>query len=173
MIQNNLSENIKKVVIYPLFFLMIGGMVYSQDHPIRTVTIKIAADQDVQNRWISRMEIKRYIKDVSQRFENQFGIRFRIKEYENWYSNCSSDYLFDLLTELRHEVPNGNCDVVLGITSRYPINCSLLGIVNYLTSYVLVREIPSSNAMKMLLWHEFCHLFGAVDLKEKGSIMDV
>ena len=118
------------------------------------------------------MEIKRYVKDVSKKFEKQFGIKFRIKEYENWYSNCSSDYLFDLLAELRHEVPNGDCDIVLGITSKYPINCSLLGIANYLTSYILVREIPSKNAMKMLLWHEFCHLFGAVDLKEKGSIMD-
>ena len=118
------------------------------------------------------MEIKRYIKDVSKRFEKHFGIRIKIKEYENWYSNCTSDYLFDLLTELRQEVPNGDCDIVLGITSKYPINCSLLGIANYLTSYILIRDMSSKSAMKMLLWHEFCHLFGAVDLKEKGSIMD-
>lgn len=163
-------------IITCLFFLFVllssKGIIYPQEQPIRTITIKIAADQDVQNRWISRMEIKRYVKDVSKMFEKRFGIRFKIKKYENWYSNCSSDYLFDLLTELRYEVPNGDCDIVLGITSKYPVNCSLLGIANYLTSYVLVREISSKNAMKMLLWHEFCHLFGGVDLKEKGSIMD-
>ena len=58
MNQNYLNRNVKKGIIYILFLLSSMGMIYSQSHPIRTVTIKIAADQEVQNRWISRMEIQ-------------------------------------------------------------------------------------------------------------------
>ena len=58
MKQNDLNGNIKKGIIYILFLLSSMGMIYSQSRPFRTVTIKIAADQDIQNRWISRMEIQ-------------------------------------------------------------------------------------------------------------------
>jgi len=37
---------------------------------------------------------------------------------------------------------------------------------------VLLRKMKSDSLMIKMLTHELSHLFGAIDLDEKGSIMD-
>ena len=63
-------------------------------------------------------------------------------------------------------------DVVVGFSSQYHIKYDLIGIASYIKGYVLLRKMKSDSGMIRMLKHELCHLFGAFDLAQKGSIMD-
>ena len=161
--------------IFTLFFLLLFIFLigFAQDQSIRNVDLKIAFDEEFRSRNGWRLEIKRLIRDSSVDFEKRFGLRFRIKSYEPWFSDYTRKSLFGLLNDLRKKVPQKDCDVVLGFTSQQRLEYDLSGIASYLHGYVLIRRLPSESAMKTLLKHELGHLFGAIDLEEKSSIQSL
>ncbi|MCK4338072.1 MAG: tetratricopeptide repeat protein, partial [Candidatus Aminicenantes bacterium] len=152
--------------------LLFLGLGFTDDQPVRTITLKIAADEEfrAQNTW--SMQVRRIVKDVSGRFERKYGLRFEIKKQEFWISHNHTDSMYDLLNDLRKKVYPGDCDIVVGITGQPIHRTDFSGLATYLRSYILLRRMGSDLAMKVTLAHEFCHLFGAVDMNEEGSIMD-
>ena len=79
--------------------------------------------------------------------------------------------MFDLMSDLRKKVPLDGHDVVLGFTSQYPLKHDFVGTASYFDGYILVRMLESESQMRSTLQHELSHLFGAVDIVEKSSVM--
>ncbi len=162
---------LKRLLILSSLIFIIFEIGLSQSQSLRTVNIKVAVDEEYRSRKMWRFEIKRLITDSSKDFEKYFGIRFRIKKFDNWFSDNSKESTLELLNDLRKKVFKGDCDIVLGFTSQPSLKYDFSGAATYLHDYIVLRKLRSEVAMKSMLSHEFSHLFGAADLNEKGSIM--
>ena len=156
-----------------LFLTVVTHKIVFPEHlSTRTINIKIAVDGEFGSMENWPLEIKRIVRDSSKNFENNFGIKFKIKSLESWSSDDSLNSMFELLNDLIRKVPQEESDVVLGFTAQRNIQEDLVGVASYLSGYILVRGLKSRNMMTSALTHEFSHIFGAVDLNEEGSIMD-
>ena len=156
------------------FLLHLFPLSYACDEELRTVSIKVAADEEFRSQSDWQLKAKRLISRSSARFKNEFSIRFHIEKFVFWNSDNSADSLFELLHDLRKKISHEGCDVVMGLTSQgqQGMEFEYSGIAAYLNSTVLLRELPSESTMERMMAHEFGHLFGAADLHEKGSLMD-
>jgi tetratricopeptide (TPR) repeat protein len=150
----------------------ISQLGFPQTQLLRTVNLRAAADEEFRSNKNWRLEIRRLIADSSKVFEESFGIRFEINNFKSWTSDNSQNSTLDLLNDLRRKIPQGECDAVVAFTSQLRLKHDLIGVASYLRGYVLLRKMKSDLLMTKMLTHELCHLFGALDLDEKGSIMD-
>jgi tetratricopeptide (TPR) repeat protein len=162
--------------IFVLFFFILFVLNFSYAHgsDIRTINLKIAADEEFRYQSDWQIKARRLISNSSQKFEENFGIRFRIEKFVFWSSDNRSGSMFELLHDLRKKISHNSCDVVMGLTSQFQNSGAIefSGVATYLNNYVLVRQLPSESAMELIITHEFSHLFGAADLHEQESIMD-
>ena len=149
------------------------GLLYAGNDPLRVVEVKVVADEGYQLNPMWQLRIKKNILSAQRIFRKNFGIRLHIQEFGYWCSNHALNTMADLLKDLIAKVPRNDCDIVLGLVPPGRHNCPSYGISSYPHGYVLVQETRSNAAMELLLKHELCHIFGAVDLKHKGSIMDM
>ena len=62
---------------------------------------------------------------------------------------------------------------MFGVIDPGRLKSPALGIASYPHAYMLLSNVPNVEAMKYAFLHELCHIFGAIDLKEKGSVMGV
>ena len=163
-------------ILSSLFFLDFN-LVVPQDHPVRTVNLKIVVDEKYKIIPTWRSDINWLITNASQEFEKRFNISFRIGLLDSWVPENAHNTVFGLLNDLRKKVSQENYDIVLGLTAQHGIAQGPSGAATYLHGYILLNESKlweskSKTFMKSLLLHELCHLFGAVDLNEKSSIMN-
>jgi tetratricopeptide (TPR) repeat protein len=153
--------------------LLVAGALNAQDAPARTVTVKLAADRSIENIAEWKIAASRLLDDVFQTFQEQFGIRLVLGDIVTWRPRPVRRPLGEVLGELRKIVTPGKCDIVLGVVIPEHISSVSLGIASYPFGYILVKNLASREAMIYTLLHEVCHVFGAVDLREKGSIMGI
>ena len=118
------------------------------------------------------VETERLVAAISENFEKRFRIKLNVKNYKPWFSDSSQSSMFALLNDLRAKVKQEESDVVIGITSQYLPEDDVSGVATYLHGYIMLREVQPEFRMRTILIHELCHLFGAIDLDEPGSIMD-
>jgi tetratricopeptide (TPR) repeat protein len=140
---------------------------------VRVIEVKVVADQgyQLQPKW--ELRVKKNILSAQRIFRKNFGIRIHIQKFGYWCSNPSLTTMEDLIKDLMGKIPRGECDIVLGLIPSGRHNCLSYGISSYPHGYMLLQDIKSNATMKLVLKHELCHLFGAVDLKHEGSIMDM
>jgi Tfp pilus assembly protein PilF len=155
---------------FPGYFLSNDNSLYKDR--IRTIRCRVAVDEECRARKGWRAVIKRVIADSSKQFEIEFGIKFEIVRIRPWYSNNARVSLFDLLRSLKREILQKNCEVVIGFTGQSYENGAFFGATICYDNYVILRWVPSENLMKRTLIHEFCHLFGGIDLHQADSIMN-
>lgn len=161
----------KKNLLLCFLLLIVSKSVLAQKQQIRTVDVKIAVDEGYRSRqgWLS--EIKSMLAHSSREFEKRFGIKFQIKNFEPWNPSGSHNSMSKLLEDLRNNILKEEREVVIGFTSQLQLKHDLLGLASYLNGYMLIRWSRSEYAIRTTLWHELCHLFGAIDLEEEDSIM--
>jgi len=141
--------------------------------PDRVVTFKVVVDEEFRHGHDARSVLPRLIGRVSDRFSRKFGIRFEVSRYDVWRSDNTRRNLFELLDDLRRKTSKDGCDVVLGVSAQDLTEGQYAGMASYMTGYVVLREPPYQALRSDVLEHELAHLFGAVDLREPGSIMDM
>jgi tetratricopeptide (TPR) repeat protein len=141
--------------------------------PSRVVNIKIAAELGLKEIPEWKMDVRNLITECSQIFKDRFGIQFNIEKTEYWACSRGSDSIWDALDELMHKVYSGRCDIVLGIIPLSSMKNSPCGLSTYSHGYVQVQYSHSKKTMKSVLLHELCHIFGAIDLHEPESIMNI
>ena len=56
--------------------------------------------------------------------------------FESWSSDNSLSSMFELMNDLRRKVPQGECDVVLGLTAQKNTEDDLFGVASYLNGYI-------------------------------------
>ncbi len=150
-----------------------AGPLQAQETGARTVTVKVAADRSIENMAEWRIAVTRLLRDGFRAFHERLGIRLVVENIVTWDPGKGRKTLLESLGTLRKRVVPGACDVVLGIVSPEHIDGATLGIASYPFGYMLIKNVASREAMLYALLHETCHLFGAVDLREKGSIMGI
>ncbi len=141
--------------------------------PVREVTVKVVVDEEFRRGYDGPQVLPPIIDRVSERFREKFRISFKVMEYGTWRSDNSRHFLFDMLDDLRRKTGKAGCDIVLGVCGQSLKEGQYAGMASYMTGYVLLREPPFLALRSDVLEHELAHLFGAVDLREPGSIMDM
>ncbi len=171
--------NLISQIFLILFFISLYSPVHffgkceiPRDDTVRTIRCRIAVDEEcrAQKEW--RSAIKRVVADSSVRFEREFGIKFEIVRIRPWYSDNKKESLFDLLRSLQREIPQKNCEVVIGFTGQSYQKGAFSGATICYGNYVILRWVRSEDRMTRTLIHEFCHLFGGIDLHQEESIMN-
>ena len=79
-----LSIKARSFIPFLLFIFSIFNVAYSQKQPLRTVSIKVAVDEETRMNSMWHLGIVRIVAGVSKTFEKNFGIKLRIKKYEYW-----------------------------------------------------------------------------------------
>jgi len=123
-----------------------------------------------QDNW--QPEIYRILNECNRIFQERFEIRLNVKELEYWKLEAGRCSLGDALCDLRKKILPKKCDVILGLTSDKAFNDNSFGISSYYNGYILIKHLESKKLLTFALMHELCHIFGASDIYEIGSIMD-
>jgi tetratricopeptide (TPR) repeat protein len=160
-------------IIFASFLLPVLFSSLSAQTPSRTINIKVAFDEEfyLNSKW--KLTLRRVISASSRKFEKHFGIKLKVIDYENWKSDDSLNRVYDLINDLRKKVLLNDCDIVVGFSGQRTRRDDISGAAIYLRNYAVVKRMRSEQATSLVLTHELCHLFGAIDLHEKGSIMDM
>jgi len=165
-------------IIWLISAPMLPIMAQEPSLPERTITIKIVGAPGLsdQRDWCFNkrdwyFNIRRQLSETSRLFEIWFGIKFKIKGYQNWTAKMTSQPMFEMINLLKGTVSKDGCDVVLGLITDHTIDPKCYGCVSFTSGYILVKDIPLDHVMILTLAHEFCHIFGAVDLNEPNSLM--
>lgn len=137
----------------------------------RTIKVKIAVDEEWRKRPGGLYEIRKWMASASKFFEEYFGLRLEMTQFAPWASDNSKCSLIALCPDLYKKVDRGDCDIVVGCTYQIPGISEPGGVAAYLHGYILMRRVRSDNMNRLTLIHELCHLFGAIDLEEKKTIM--
>ncbi len=148
----------------------------------RVVNVLALADPRLSKNEIWKVDVARVLMEVSQDIRETAGIRFRITTFGYWDhppdgSGSGSERvtrpLATRLAVLRSSFGRdrrGSCDIVIGLTPE-DRGETVKGITDYLEGVVLIQYFAEKNRLPYVLLHELCHLFGAIDLSEEGSVM--
>lgn len=141
---------------------------------LRIIDLKVAADEEFRSScddWC--FYLKTLLRAASRDFEEHFGIRFRVKQVGSWVSDNSRQSPYGLINNLRSGIDKGKCDAVVGFTAQNAFETTFQGVCSYTQGYVLVHKGPPGAWIRNALKHELSHLFGAVDIDESNSLMDI
>jgi len=137
----------------------------------RDVSIRLVIEDGYRFGGTWQFQATRVVQNCAVAFRTRFGIDLHVREYGNWRPGRGSATLGSLLSDLMAGIPPGGCDIVVGLLGPGRPAFGGSGISSYLDGYVLLNGGPACGATERLLTHELCHLFGARDLLEKGSVM--
>ncbi len=168
--------SISALMIRLLFYLHIFYPAFSISCPAssgdnRVVKVKIVAPMEFRISKLWSLEMHKMVRDVSRGFKSRFGIAFKIREADYWEPETGPVSLTDHLRDFVEKVPRGECHIVIGIVPDGASHGPPFGAADYLHAYVLIKDHPSKSGLADVLEHELCHVFGAIDLDDKGSIM--
>ena len=167
--------SISKAVFLSILVFVINfpSLPANKDSQTRIVNIKIAADSELMPSQNFMRTIQSIIMECNREFQNHFNIGLRIQKIEYWDLEKQSISLSDSFNELTRKVFPMKCDIVLGVISDRRCKDTAFGFSSYFNGYILVKHLESKKLMTIILLHELCHVFGAVDIHEIGSIMDI
>jgi hypothetical protein len=155
--------------VYPAFSLSSSDS--AQD--FRVIGVKAVVPEEYRINMAWKLEMNKMLRDIGRGFKDRFGLAFKMMETGFWRPDAHPKSLFSCLKNLISGVPRGNCHLVLGILPSWSSQGPPFGAADYLRSYVLIKDQASAANLAGVLEHELCHIFGAIDLDEKGSIMSV
>lgn len=153
--------------IYPAFSLSS----FASTRDIRVIGVKVVVPEEYKMTMIWKLEMNKMLRDIGRGFKDRFGLAFKMRETGFWKPDSNQKSLFNRLRDLIREVPRGDCHLVIGILPTGIFQGPPFGAADYLRSYVLITDQASASTLSNVLEHELCHVFGAIDLEEKGSIM--
>lgn len=144
---------------------------------VRTVSVKLIADEEFRTTgraWPGDWshDLRRELAAISAEFEERFGLRFAIAATGGWMSDNRRHSLPGLIGDLYPDLLKSRADILVGFTAQGTISDRFAGCSSFDHCIVLVRRMSTEAAMGNVLKHELCHIFGAVDIEESGSVMD-
>ncbi|HSQ79328.1 MAG TPA: tetratricopeptide repeat protein [Candidatus Bathyarchaeia archaeon] len=139
----------------------------------RTVTVRLAVDRTVSDMTAWRFRANAFLNYSVRTFRSRFGIDLAIKSPCRWAPALGKKTIEEALSDLATKVPPNGGDIVVGIINPDHVSSQTLGIASYTNSCILLSDELNEDAMRYAFLHELCHIFGAIDLKEKGSVMSV
>jgi len=156
-----------------LLFLLSAVALYPQGRFPRIVTVKIAVDEEFCVQDTGHLSLCKEIRKSFLHFDGSFDIHFKIKELVYWKPKTTKKHILYFLNDLRKNVKRDPRDLVIGIISPGRLTGGPAGMASYFDGYILVTEKKPRYSLEFLITHELCHIFGAVDLNEKDTIMAI
>jgi tetratricopeptide (TPR) repeat protein len=160
------------IYILSLLLLLANGYALAEGENCRVINIKVAPELALKAQENWQPEFNRILKDCDRIFKKRFGIQLLAKELKYWELEAGRRDIGDALCCCRRKVLPTNSDIIIGLIPDKSFNDSSYGMSTYYHGYLLVKYLESKELMKFALLHELCHIFGAVDICEIGSIMD-
>jgi len=161
------------ICIFISILLLSIGSARSEHIDYRVTNIKVAPESALESLDNWQPEFERILNECNRIFQEQFSIQLIARELEYWEMESGICDMGDALCCLRRSIVPQNCDIIIGLASDEIITESSYGISSYYHGYVLIKYLESKELMKFALLHELCHIFGAEDIHEIGSIMDI
>jgi tetratricopeptide (TPR) repeat protein len=137
----------------------------------RIVTLKIALAEPFGIGIEGKREVRKLKTTASDVFSRAFGIEFEIIEWDTWKADRSRNTMRSMLDDLKKKVDPGEADVLVGVAGPAGPSDAPTGIADYFTGVILLRLGRPGAAVPIAI-HELGHIFGAVDLDEKGTAMN-
>jgi tetratricopeptide (TPR) repeat protein len=159
--------------ILSCLLLLAAAPLRPQELSPRTVTVRLVVDRAIGDLLTWRYEANRFIEEGLRVFRKRFGLVLTVEDPVRWKPEDRKASMEEALVDLRTKVQPGGCDIVVGIVAPDRIKTPALGIASYPHGYILLCNVGSVKAMSYAFQHELCHIFGAIDLKEKGSVMGI
>lgn len=174
-----------EVALRPVVFSRSDGVpwmhvnVSGEVPPLAVVTVKVFADEEnpaVRRVW--EAAYKRQIDTVSRIFEQYCRVRFEVVASGTWESdNALGNDSGKLFEEFRREASPEPARLAIGFTSQLRLTHQNQIPVLYqapLYTHLLVpdaQKVLPENEQIVLLAHQLGHYLGAVETREKSSVM--
>lgn len=159
----------------------------------RTVTVLVFGDVGFKRDAVWKVEVARAFMDANSSLRAEIGIKFTIMGFDYWDPNADPPparaavrpgrpSLRQLVARLglyrggpTAVIDGGKAppEILVGIIPTGPEGPVNPGIADYLHGLIVIKRLPPPASVSHALLHELCHLFGAIDLREKGSVMSL
>ncbi len=139
----------------------------------KTIRLKIAIDEESRRLpGLAVLEVKKTVAASSRFFRKHFGLSLEILEIVRWHSDNTKWSLEELFDDLFSTVERGDSDIVIGFSGQIRSESKVFGVASYDQGYILVKKPSNFSISRVILTHELCHIFGAVDLEMETSLMN-
>jgi Tfp pilus assembly protein PilF len=164
------GRTVSKTIISLVLGVWVIAPLLSHAASPRTVNVQIVVDAEIPNLVQWNFKARGPLNGCARLFEKEFGLRLVFRDPVRWYPKVGPGSLVRALGDLKKRAPADGTDIVAGILSPKRILSPGVGISDYTQNILLICDAPG-QVMEYALRHELCHLFGAIDLAEKGSLM--
>ncbi len=163
------------------------GPIFPAGRTVRTVTVAVVAVPGLETNDAWKVELTRIIMDLNIHLRAAMDVRLKIvshgrlnpasnkaREAEAANPSFSPRSPRDWLPSfrgLRWPGAESERGILIGLMPEGPDGPADPGIADYLNGIIVLKYLTAKGGMPFVLFHEICHLFGAVDLEEKGSLM--
>ncbi|MCP4569760.1 MAG: tetratricopeptide repeat protein [FCB group bacterium] len=170
------SRRLNPVIPFLLIFIFMASVVSGSSRPLRTIWVKVVADQHFgrQNSW--EKKANQQLDKVSELLAEHLGVRLEIISYEKWYHENEKD-MKRLAAQMIEEVELDQADILIGFTlrsgSKKMKSLRNDGVTLAYQGMLLkmYQGAPDHNAfLPIIILHEMVHMFGGVHI-ESGSLM--
>lgn len=151
----------------------------------RTVPVTVLASPRLGTNEFWKVDIARMVMDVNAHLREAIGVRLRIQAFDIFdpggdaaggagtgrVGAPSLRAWLPVMLDHASRRPDAQGMIVIGLVPEGrdgPVNP---GLADYLNGFIVMKYLEAKGGMTFVLLHEVCHLFGAIDLKETGSVM--
>lgn len=159
-----------------LFIMAVTGSVLAKEKPLRTIKVKLVADQHFacQTEW--ERKAARQLLDIAGEVNEILHVNFEIVGYELWEHDNEGD-LYRLTSQMIKEINRGEAEILVGFTFE---SCPDDGVATH-TSGVTIpyrgmliktyhARCPRNAFIPYVMIHEMVHILGGVHVYD-GSLM--
>lgn len=147
---------------------------------LRTLKVKVAADQVFQQRDGWQASLDKRMQAVSQLLSTNFNIKLDVTivpwttpEFKD--SDDPDKYMDTIMAKVAEDVPLEDSELIIGVTGRAS-RSDVLGFSSFYYNWVIIYD-PYKGAedkeqeVISTIAHECCHQFGAFHVADKTSVM--
>jgi tetratricopeptide (TPR) repeat protein len=145
--------------------------------PLRTVKIRVAADETFRRLPDWQDTIRQNLRVVSGIYERQFRIRFDLLDIVEWSVGGEEEYTAVVLSRLRQSIEPGEADLLIGLTNQRCLDRVRGGTTQFGAEIVILAGCNDLGlrvmSLENTLSHEIAHVFGAFHVRSHiRSIMN-
>lgn len=170
------SRRLNPVIIFLLIFIFTASVVSGTSRPLRTIWVKVVADQHFGRQSSWEKKAKQQLDKASELLAEHLGIRLEITSYEKW-NHENEKNLKRLAAQMIEEVELDQADILIGFTlrsgSKKMKSLRNDGVTLAYQGMLLkmYQGAPDHNAfLPIIILHEMVHMLGGVHI-ESGSLM--
>lgn len=155
---------------------------------VRRIPVAVIADPELSHDSTWKIDMTRTVMDVNHYLRDEIGVHLKIERFD--YLERGPDpvtaegkgrtpppaprkrlQIYLTLPSVREAMGRDRILVVLvPKETEGPVDP---GIADYLNGTVVLRYLGTGGGMTYVFLHEVCHLFGAIDLMEPGTMMSL